>query len=330
MLSEQVDAHARAAREHASLPPRASFASARSPRACPRFLPRRGGCGALLATPRGHSPARAGHSSPPAGAAPRADPGPLSSFVPTVCPRTPEPRPATRRAGCPARPAPTCAGAAAAAAAPPPRGELRAWPLPLHPPPLARAAPSSGPGGTAQARVRVPGRRSPAPRPPPPSPALSLQTPESRRAPGAAERRPATRSALTWKCSAIFPGGGAGPRPREPEGRERRRAPRSPSRPRGPCAAGSRALRLSREASAFQALDGAGPDAKGRGDGAGAGPRKAGPGPGAGRARESQLSPALDSTAVTSSLCPWAPPPAVTVTPGSSISHRFLTPNPMA
>lgn len=51
--------------------------------------------------------------------------------------------------------------------------------------------------------------------------------------PGRRSGGPAVQSALTWKCSAIFPGGGAGRLPRAPEGRERRRAPRKSRPPAG-------------------------------------------------------------------------------------------------
>lgn len=120
----------------------------------------------------------------------------------------------------------------------------------------------------------APKRRSVVRRPPPPSSALSLQTAASRRVPGAAERGPAVQSALTWKCSAIFPGGGAGRLPRAPEGRERRRAPRKPQPPAGSLrrwlahtfvASAARPLRLKRWT---------GRGLMGRGDGGGA--RRAG------------------------------------------------------
>lgn len=151
------------------------------------------------------------------------------------------------------------------ASEPPPKGELRTWPCPSTRHPRALAVPSSGPGPgcAAQASARVSDRGggwgyeapSAAPRPPPRCSALSLQTAAPRRVPEAAERGPAVQSALTWKCSAIFPGGGAGRPPRAPEGREQRRAPRKPQPPAGSLrrwfartfvASASRPLRLKR------------------------------------------------------------------------------------
>lgn len=116
----------------------------------------------------------------------------------------------------------------------PPR--LAFAPPPPTPPPTTPGSgrPSSSPCVQPSRSEAVSlGRRSAAPGPPPPPPALRLQIAESRRVPAAVERGPAAQSALTWKCSAIFPGGGAGQRPREPEGRERRRVPRKPQPPAG-------------------------------------------------------------------------------------------------
>lgn len=118
------------------------------------------------------------------------------------------------------------------------------------------------------------------------------------RVPGTAERGPAAQSALTWKCSAIFPGGGAGRRSREPEGREGKRAPRKPQPP-----AGSLRRSLARSSPGprgprVRSTGRGGAWRAGRGDGDGArwaGPRGAGPG-----GQESQLSSAHVSTAVTS------------------------------
>lgn len=184
--------------------------------------------------------------------------------------------------------------------APPTRGELRAWPLPLHPPPQARIPlPRARARGVQPRPVpESPGRSSAAPRPPPPSSALSLQIPASHRVPGTAKRGPAAQIALTWKCSAIFPGGGAGRRSREPEGREGKRAPRKPQPPAGSLrrslarsSPGPRGLRV-------RSAGRGGAWRAGRGDGDGArwaDPRGAGPG-----GQESQLPCALVSTAVTS------------------------------
>lgn len=235
MLNEQLDLHARAAAGYRSLAPSILSISALLARALPRFPP----------------PMRLPPSPPsqlPTDAAP-ARSGQLKSNR-------------SRRSFGGPRAAhelhPNCVladpGAAAVIPAPgrpPTKAALRGGPR--HPllrrgassepglgaptrRPRARAAPPSGPGPqcAAQASARVPGARGPRcrglrrrPRPPVPRPAAC------RLVPGAAQRGPAAQSALTWKCSAIFPGGGAGPRPREPEGRERRRAARRPQPPAG-------------------------------------------------------------------------------------------------
>lgn len=111
----------------------------------------------------------------------------------------------------------------------PPLPRARAWGG--QPRPVPGPWPGTGP--------RAPTHRPAAPRPPSPDSALSLQTPASRRIPGAAGRGSAAQSALTWKCSAIFPGGGAGQRPERPRGGSVGGCHRSPSRTRGPCAARS-------------------------------------------------------------------------------------------
>lgn len=220
--------------------------------------------------------------------------------------------------------------------APPTRGELRAWPLPLHPPPQARVPlPRARARGVQPRPVpESPGRSSAAPRPPPPSSALRLQIPASHRVPGTAKRGPAAQSALTWKCSAIFPGGGAGRRSREPEGREGKRAPRKPQPP-----AGSLRRSLARSSPgprglAFEALDGAGPGVRG---GAMETAR-------AGRTREGRGLGARNPNCPLHSFQPLLPQvnrdlslqfcDTTTTTKlsatilGSYISHRRVTPNP--
>lgn len=166
-----------------------------------------------------------------------ADPGPLSSSVPTACGLTTGPRPEGGAAGpgshLPGRRRSRPSRGSSASARP--RG-ASSEPGLRRPPPAARGLgpPPPRAGGTAQATrtpVRGPAASAAAS-------ALSPQTPESRRAPGAPS---GTRGAepLTWKCSAIFPGGGAGPRPQSPRGGSGGGRRRSPSRPRGPCAARS-------------------------------------------------------------------------------------------
>lgn len=164
--------------------------------------------------------------------------------------------------------APTCSGAAeprcARAAAPGRAGSGAAGPqhphlsrgatsslapappasIPELGPPLPRARAWGGqprpvPDPWPGTGTRAPTHRPAAPRPPSPDSALSLQTPAPRRIPGAAGRGSTAQSALTWRCSAIFPGGGAGQRPERPRAGSVGGRHRSPSRPRGPCAARS-------------------------------------------------------------------------------------------
>lgn len=108
-----------------------------------------------------------------------ADPGPLSSSVPTACGLTTGPRPGRRggRAGLPpARAPPKPPLARVLRVRTSPRGELGAWPLPAarRPPPAGSGRPLLGPG----VQPRPPGRRSAAPRPPPP-PRPSVPRPPS-------------------------------------------------------------------------------------------------------------------------------------------------------
>lgn len=165
------------------------------------------------------------------------------------------------------------------------------------------------PGPWPGTESRAPTHRPAAPRPPSPDSALSLQTPASRRIPGAAGRGSAAQSALTWKCSAIFPGGGAGQRPERPRGGSVGVRHQSPSRPRGPCAARSLVASASRP-SRSKLLTG-----RGRQGGASAGGRAR---RGGDRGQESKLPPPAPRSrfngrclrwVVMSDLCPLTQPP---------------------
>lgn len=242
MLNEQLDLHACAAGGYRSLPPSILSISALLARALPRFPPPMRlppSPPSQLPTDTAPAPARSGqlksNRSRRSFGGPRAphelrpncvlaDHGAAAgrlvppavlppAWAPSKPPFVPAPIIHTSAEGRPPSPA----------SAPPPAAPGLGPPLP---PARARGVqPRPVPG--------CPGRGSTIPRPPPPSSALGPQTPACRLVPGAAQRGPAAQSALTWKCSAIFPGGGAGPRPREPEGRERRRAARKPQPPAG-------------------------------------------------------------------------------------------------
>lgn len=291
-------------REHASLPPEhPQHPRARAARVPPPMRLLR----SLLRNSPQTQPGPLGQFESNCGRRSSADPGPLSSSVPTACGRTTGPRPATRREDGPARPRSHLPGrlrsrpSRGSSASARPRGASSE--PGLGPPPSARGLgpPPPRAGGTAQATgtpVRGPAASAA-------SSALSPQTPESRRAPGAPS---GTRGAepLTWKCSAIFPGGGAGPRPQSPRGGSGGGRRGSPSRPRGPCAA----CWLARSAPQPRGLrvpgaGGAGPGVRGGATGRG-GPKRAGP-----RERESQLSSAL---------------PQPLIPPTSVLWHNYHTP----
>lgn len=133
---------------------------------------------------------------------------------------------------------------------PPPRGELRAWSLPLHPSPPSSGRPFLGPAPEVCSPGQCPGPRpgleAGAPRCQPRGPFGLRRRP---RPSVSRPRRPAgfpgwrsadpRQSPLTWKCSAIFPGGGAGRRPERPREGSVGGRRGSPSSPRGPSAARS-------------------------------------------------------------------------------------------